>query len=133
MKEQPSYDYFKPESEVQEQRRALDFVKRLGSILLASFAGSALYTLVVGPRNLVGLSNGLFFAGAILLIVGLMPLIREIFGRTTVSRRLKDHRLEGVSEEEQRSGHQGDPSSTLFGVSGVIVLALSFIIGLSVG
>ncbi len=108
------------------------FAKRLGRVLLVSFAGSALYALVIGPRNMRGLADGLFIAGAILLLVALSPLIRDILSRTTLPFRLEERSLGDAMDEERDRHQQGETVTYLFGLSGIIVVALSFIISLYV-
>jgi hypothetical protein len=129
MEEQPSFEKIEPKA---QSSRVRVFVQKLAIILVASLAGSALYALLLGPRNLVGVSNGLFIAGAILLVVGLFPLLNEIFGRSTVSFRLEDGGLEEVLEDERGRSRRGDSVTFLFGISGIIVVALSFLVSLAV-
>jgi hypothetical protein len=108
------------------------FAKRLGRVLLVSFVGSALYALVIGPRSMRGLADGLFIAGAILLLVALSPLIRDILSRTTLPFRLEERSLGDAMDEERDRHQQGETVTYLFGLSGIIVVALSFIISLYV-
>ena len=131
MEEQPSFEP-NSEAEAAPHRQTADWIRRIGRILLVSFVGSAFYALVVGPRNLTGFSNGLFIAGAILLTIGIMPLVSEIFSRATVTLRLEDPSFEDVLEEGRRQVQRGETATYLFGVSGAIIIVLSFIISLSV-
>ena len=129
MEEQPSFEKIEPKA---APSRIRVFVQKLAIILVASLAGSGLYALLLGPRNLVGVSNGLFIAGAILLVIGLFPLLNEIFGRSTVSFRLEEGGLEELLEDERGRSRRGDSVTFLFGISGIIVVALSFLVSLAV-
>jgi hypothetical protein len=129
MEEQPS---FEKTEEKAAQSKVRAFVQNLAIILVASLAGSGLYALLVGPRNLIGVSNGLFIAGAILLIIGLFPLLNEIFGRSTVSFRLEEGGLDEVLEDERGRSRRGETVTFLFGISGIIVVALSFLVSFAV-
>jgi hypothetical protein len=129
MEEQPS---FEPQQsrEGSAQRRVPDFVRRLGRILVVSFIGAALYALIFGPRNTGGLANGLFLIGAFLLLVSLFPTLSDIMNRATVSFRMQGHSLEEVFEETHGHGRQSETTIYLFGISGIIIIALSFFVGL---
>ncbi len=131
MEEQPSFESSAPEGKAERRRQITSFGTRMGRVLLASFVGAALYALVVGPRDFVGFSDGLFIAGAVLLVVGLMPLAAEIFGRATVSFRLEDGDLKDVLNQGRHHSRQGETTTFLFGISGIIVVALSFLISFS--
>ncbi len=131
MEEQPSFEPSESEAEASRQEKAVGFAKRLGIVLIASLAGALLYALVVGPQSLRGFSDGLFIAGAVLLIIGLLPLITEIFGRSTMAFRKGDRSLRDVLDEERERSQRSDKVSFLFGIGGIIVIALSFIIGFS--
>jgi sulfite exporter TauE/SafE len=131
MEEQPSFEPSGPEAEIGRRRQITSFGTQVGRVLLISFVGAALYALVIGPRDLVGFSDGLFIAGAVLLLVGLMPLAAEIFGRATISFRLEDGDLKDVLNQERRHSRQGETTTYLFGISGIIVVALSFLISFS--
>jgi hypothetical protein len=124
MEEQPS---FEKTEEKGTQPKARNFLQRLAIVLAVSLVGSGLYALLVGPRNFIGLSNGLFLAGAILLIIALFPLLNEIFGRATVSFRLEEGGLEEVLKDERGRSRQGETVTFLFGISGIIVVALSLL------
>lgn len=130
MEKQPS---FEPGTDPAKgrQRGVLGIVKRSGLVLGFSLVASALYALVVGPRDLIGFSNGLFLIGAIWLMVGLMPVFVKLFGRTTVSLRMEDGSFEGVLDEEGDHRQQGETTTLLFGINGVIIIVLSLIISFS--
>jgi hypothetical protein len=102
---------------------------RMGRVLFFSLVGALGYALVIGPRTLVGVSNGLFVVGALLLVIGLMPLLGEIFGRATVTFGSKDPSFEDVLEEERRHGKSGGAMAFAFDVSGIILIVLSLIVG----
>ena len=129
MEEQPSFEDSSSETQVSHPGRIAGFVKQLIVVLVVSFIGSTLYTLIVGPQNLSGLSNGLFIAGAILLVIGLLPLLSDIFGRSTVTLRKKDQTFKDVLDGERERSQRDNSISSLLTVSGLIVITLSFIIG----
>lgn len=123
MEEQPSF-----ESDV-AQVRPPSFIKRLGRVLAFSVVGAALYALILGPRNTVGLANGLFWIGAILLLIALFPMFSDVINRSTVTMRSQEQSFEEIMQDARQRSKQGDTHTFLFGVSGMIVVALSFIIG----
>ncbi len=123
MEEQPS---FEPGS---IQAQPPSFIKRLGRVLAASMVGAALYALAFGPRSLVGFANGLFWIGAILLLIALVPMFNDIVGRSTVTMRAQDQSFEDIIQETRERSEQGDTYTFLFGISGMINVVLSFIIG----
>jgi hypothetical protein len=123
MEEQPSFE------SGSAQAQPPSFIKRLGRVLAGSMAGAALYALAFGPRSLVGWANGLFWAGAILLLIALFPMFSDVVNRSTVTMRAKDQSFEEIMQETRARGEQGDTHTFLFGVSGMIIVALSFIIG----
>jgi len=108
-------------------------MKQLALLLAASVGAGVVYSLVFGHQTMRGFSDGLFLIGALLLIVGLLPLIGDVFGRSTLSFRLKDQTLEDVMEEQRKRSKTGDSMTVLCGVGGMIIIALSFLIGFSVG
>jgi hypothetical protein len=128
MEEQPPFEHSQNEAQAAQQGWRSGFAKRLGRILMVSVLGSVLYALVVGPRNMRGFADGLFLAGAVLLVIALFPLVGEIFGRTTVPFRLEGRSLDDVLAEERARSQRGGTITYLFGISGIIVVALSFII-----
>ena len=128
MEEQPSFESTDSPVKLTRREQLADFMRRVTGVLVISLVGSALYVLIVGPRNLVGFSDGLFIAGAILLIVGLLPLVSEIFSRSTVSFSSEDRNLEDILDEQREQVQRGETMTYLFGVSGIIVIALSFLI-----
>jgi hypothetical protein len=101
----------------------------MGKVLAVSLVASVLYALIFGPRNLVGFSDGLFFAGAILLIIGLLPLVSEIFSRSSVTFSSEDHSFEEVLEQQRARVHRGGEMTYLFGVSGIVAILFSYLIG----
>jgi hypothetical protein len=131
MEEQPSFEASESKVEGSRQERIAGFVKKLVVVLVISFVGSTLYSLIVGPQNLDGFSNGLFIAGAILLIIGLLPLLSDIFGRSTVTLRKKDQTLKDVMDGERERSQRDSGISSLLTLGGLIVIGLSFIIGFS--
>ncbi len=124
MEEQPS---FEPGG---AQAQPPSFIKRLGRMLAVSMVGAALYALAFGPRSLVGFANGLFWAGAILLLIALFPMFSDVVNRSTVTMRAKDQSFKDIVQETRERSEQGDTHTFLFGISGMISVALSFIIGL---
>jgi hypothetical protein len=131
MEEQPSYETSQSGAGKPRKQRAVGFGQRLGIVLLVSLAGSVLFALIAGPRDLPGFSNGLFIAGAILLIIGLLPLLGDIFSRSTLSFRKGDRTMKDVLDDERERSKRDDNTSVLFSVAGIIIMALSFIIGFS--
>jgi hypothetical protein len=127
MEKQPFVDTG-AELEMTRQQRAQRFLKRLGWLLGAGLVGTLIYTLLFGPRNVVGFSNGLFIVGALLLVVALMPLVSEIFGRSTISFQSEDKEVDEVLEEQEEQGQQGQNLTFLFGLGGMLMVALSFIV-----
>jgi len=128
MEEQPSFEATDPPVKLTRREQLADFIRRVRGVLALSLVGSVLYALIVGPRNLAGFSDGLFIAGAILLIVGLLPLVSEIFSRSTISFSAEDRSLGDILEERRGQVQRGETMTYLFGVSGIIVIALSFLI-----
>lgn len=132
MEQQPSFEAQEAVTTVSRRTKGARFIKQLALLLLASVGAAMAYMLVFGHQTWRGFSDGLFLVGALMLIVGLLPLISDVFGRSTVSFRLKDQTLEDVMEEEQRKRAKKDDSMTvLFGVGGVIIVVFSFLIGFS--
>ncbi len=121
MEEQPR---FEPEPAAQAQ--PWGFMKRLGRVLAVSMAAAVLYALAFGPQSLVGFVNGLFWVGAILLSIALLPMFSDAINRSTMTMRAKEQSLEEIMQERSE---QGDTYTFLFGVSGMIIVVLSFIIG----
>ena len=128
MEEQPSFESLKSPATRTRREQAADLVRRVGKVLAVSLVASVLYALIFGPRNLVGFSDGLFFAGAILLIIGLLPLVSEIFSRSSVSFSSEDRSFEEVLEQQRARVQRGGETTYLFGVSGIIVIVLSYMI-----
>lgn len=128
MEEQPSFEATNPPAKLTRRVQLADFIRRVRGVLALSLLGSVLYALIVGPRNLAGFSDGLFIAGAILLIVGLLPLVSEIFSRSTISFNAEDRSLEDILEERRGQVQRGETMTYLFGVSGIVVIVLSFLI-----
>lgn len=128
MEEQPSFESHESPATFTRREQAADFVRRMGKVLAVSLVASVLYALIVGPRNLVGFSDGLFFAGAILLIIGLLPLVSEIFSRSSVSFSSEDKSFEEILEQQREQAQRGGALTYLFGVSGIIVIVLSYVI-----
>ena len=128
MEEQPSFEATAPPVKLTRREQLADFIRRVRGVMALSLVGSVLYAVIVGPRNLAGFSDGLFIAGAILLIVGLLPLVSEIFSRSTISFNAEDRSLEDILEERRGQVQRGETMTYLFGVSGIIVIALSFLI-----
>lgn len=132
MTEQPSFESSGSDFKAARQAHTASYVRQMGRVLMVSLVGSALYALIVGPRNLTGLSNGLFFAGAILLTFGLMPLAVGIFGRAAASLKLEDRSLHDALEEQRTQSQSVNRLAFVFGISGLFVVALSMAIGFSV-
>ena len=110
----------------------MGFVKRLSSVVMVCVGGALLYALVFGPRTVVGISDGLFLAGAILLLIALFPLLSDFFGRRTLPSPKAERSDEGSSEGERPLSQLVESTPFLLGASGIVVIALSFIVGLSV-
>jgi hypothetical protein len=130
VEEQPSFD--SPQTEATQSEKIAAFTRRMGRVLGGSLLGSTIYTAIIGPRSLRGFFDGLFFAGALLLVIAIMPLITEIFNRSTVTFGAKDRRLEDVLGEKKRQDKPSDTNTFLFGLGGILVIVLSSIIGLAV-
>ena len=133
MEEQPSFESQEETAPVSRRSRVTRFVKQLAILLAASAGAAVIYALVFGHQTVRGFSDGLFLIGALLLIVGLLPLVSELFGRSTVSYRLKDRTLEDVMEEQRKRAKKDDSLTYLFGFGGIIVIVLSFWVGFSLG
>ena len=125
MEEQPSFEPQEATTSVSGRSRMARFVKQLALLLAASVGAAVVYALVFGHQTVRGFSDGLFVIGALLLIVGLLPLISEVFGRSTVSFRLKDQTLEDMMEEQRKRSKKDDSLTYLFGVGGIIIVVLS--------
>jgi uncharacterized membrane protein len=132
VEQQPHFDPPQPKVGAGRLEGALGFVKKLGLVLMAGLLGATLYFLIFGPRNVIGFVDGLFIVGAILLMISLLPFMAEMFGRTTLPFRLKGRRFEDAVAEERERFRQGETTTLLFSTGGMILVALSFIIGFSV-
>lgn len=132
MEQQPSFGPHEPGARAERTERMLCFLKRLGRALTVSLVGSALYALLIGPRSLTGFADGLFLAGAILFTIGLMPLIGDIYGRATATLTAEDRKFEDILEEQRTRRQRTGSGSYLYGVAGVIAIALSLIVSFSV-
>jgi hypothetical protein len=130
MEEQPSVESRDTSAEVSRGSKALHYAKRLGIVVFASLVTAALYALVFGSPGLGGFSDGLFIIGALLLLVGLLPLVADIFGRSTAS--FKDKTFEDVLGEQRERVQRSDSITYLFGAGGIIVILLSFVVAFSV-
>ena len=132
MEQQPRFDPPEQQAGAGRLERALGFFKKLGLVLVAGLVAAALYALILGPRNVIGFVDGLFIVGAILLMISLLPFMAEMFGRTTLPFRLKGRRIEEAVAEERDRFRQGETATMLFSIGGIILVALSFIIGFSI-
>ncbi len=132
MEEQPSIEPAQSDETISWQRRLTDFLKRLVPLLAVSVVGAGLYALATGSRSLRGLSDALFVVGAALLIIGLLPMVADIFSRSTVTFRRGERTFQNVLDEERDRNQRDDKITYLFGIGGVIIIALSFLIGFSV-
>lgn len=132
MEQQPSFDPHEPAARGERTERMLGFLKRMSRALTVSLVGSALYALLIGPRSLTGFADGLFLAGAVLMAIGLMPLVGDIFGRTTVTLTAEDRKFEDILEEQRARRRRTGSSGFLYGVAGIIAIALSFVVTFSV-
>lgn len=124
MEDQPLFEPSPPSTSRRAWVRL--FVRHVGRVLAVSVVGAALYAAAVGPRNITGLANGLFIAGAVLLLISLFPLVSEVFGRATLPFRANRQNLSQLLQDEQDRARQQDMLTYVFGVSGIIVVALSF-------
>ena len=129
MERQPSVESTEPEMNATHRGRAVDTLKRAGRFLMFGLAGAALYALVVGPRNLTGLSDGLFIAGAILVVIGLVPWLSQTFSRATAPVGQKDTGLQEILEKQRERSQRTDPTVLLLSISGIIIIVFSFVIG----
>ena len=132
MEQQPHFDPPEQRAGAGRLERALGFGKKLGLVLVAGLVGAALYALILGPRDVIGFVDGLFIVGAALLMISLLPFVAEMFGRTTLPFRLKGRRIEEAVAEERDRFRQGETATMLFSLGGIILVALSFIIGFSI-
>ena len=71
----------------------------------------------------------LFLAGAILLIVAFLPLFKETLSPRRQPSRVEDRNEDDVKEEEQGRSKLIESTPFLFGIGGVILVALSLIVG----
>ena len=110
----------------------MGFVKRLGIVVLVSFVGALLYALIFGPRSTIGVSDGLFLGGAALLLIALFPLLGDFFSRRPLPSSQAERSDEGSAREERTLGQLAESTPFLLGIGGIVVIALSFIVGLSV-
>jgi hypothetical protein len=90
---------------------------------------AALYTLVIGPRNLKGVADGLFIIGGLFLFVSVIPLATQILNRLKLPMRLSKEDLGDVMQEEQTRYREDEVSIYLYGLTGIIIVAVSFIVG----
>jgi hypothetical protein len=105
---------------------------RLGLILLASLGAAGVYALLTGTQRPKALSDGLFFVGTLLMLVALMPLASQMVNRVRFAAQWDDQDAEEILEKARERGRQDDRIIILFGIGGVIVMALSIVIGFSV-
>ena len=131
MEEQPSFEASESKAKGSRQERIAVFFKQLVVVLIISFVGSTLYTLIIGPQNTSSFSNGLFIVGAMLLVIGLLPLLSDIFGRSTMTLRKKDQTLKDIMDGERERSQRDGSISSLLTFGGFIVIVLSFIIAFS--
>ena len=129
MEQQPSFEPEGADRTVSRRSRLAVFVKQLSLLLVASVGAAGGYALLFGHQTMSGFSDGLFLLGALLLIVGLLPLLSDVFGRSTVLFRQKDQTLEDVMEEQRQRVKKDDSLAYLFGTGGIIVIVLSLLVG----
>jgi hypothetical protein len=94
-----------------------------------SLLAAALYTLIIGPQNLKGVADGLFIAGGLLLFISIIPLATQILNRLKLPMRLSKEDLGDVMQEEQSRYQEDEISIYLYGLTGIIIVAISFIVG----
>lgn len=129
MGRRPSVESTESEMNATRRERAEDSLRRAGPYLILGLAGAALYALVVGPRSLIGLSDGLFIAGAILMVIGLVPWLSQTFSRAAAPIGRKDKSLQEILEEQRDRSQRTDPAFFVISVSGVVFVVCSFVIG----
>jgi hypothetical protein len=129
MERQPLVESTEPDMNATRRERPVDTLKRAGRFLMLGLAGAAFYALVVGPRNLAGLSDGLFIAGAILMVIGLVPWLSQTFSRATTPVGQKDTGLQEILEKQRERSQRTDPTVLLLSISGIIMIVFSFVVG----
>jgi hypothetical protein len=132
MEQQPSFESQEADRNISRRSRVAVFVKQLGLLLAASAGAAVVYAFVFGNQTMRGFSDGLFLVGALLLIVGFLPLVGDVFGRSTVSSRRKDQALEDVMER-QRKRIKDNSLAYLFGAGGIIIVVFSLWVGFASG
>lgn len=133
MEQQPSIEPQEVDQTLSRRSRVAVFVKKLGLLLVASTGSSIVYALVLGHQTMRGFSDGLFLVGALLLSVGFLPMVGDAFGRSSVSSRRKDKTLEDVMEEQRKRIKKDNSLAYLLGAGGVIIVALSLLVGFAWG
>lgn len=133
MEQQPSIEPQEVDRTLSRRSRVAVFVKKLGLLLVASTGSSIVYALVLGHQTMRGFSDGLFLVGALLLSVGFLPMVGDAFGRSSVSSRRKDKTLEDVMEEQRKRIKKDNSLAYLLGAGGVIIVALSLLVGFAWG
>lgn len=133
MEQQPSLEPQEADQSVSRGSRAAVYAKKLGLLLVASIGAAVVYALVLGHQTMRGFSDGLFLVGALLLSVGFLPMVGDAFGRSSVSSRRKDQALEDVMEKQRKRIKKDNSLAYLLGAGGVIIVALSLVIGFAWG
>jgi len=133
VEQQPSIEPQEVDQTLSRRSRVAVFVKKLGLLLVASTGSSIVYALVLGHQTMRGFSDGLFLVGALLLSVGFLPMVGDAFGRSSVSSRRKDKTLEDVMEEQRKRIKKDNSLAYLLGAGGVIIVALSLLVGFAWG
>jgi hypothetical protein len=133
MEQQPSLEPQEADQTVSHRSRAAVFVRKLGLLLVASTGAAIAYAMVLGNQTMRGFSDGLFLVGALLLSVGFLPMVGNAFGRSSLSSRRKDRTLEDVMEDQRKRIKKDNSLAYLLGAGGIIIVALSLVVGFAWG
>ena len=112
---------------------AVNFLKRLGVILAATFGVVIVAALALDQFNGLGFSNLLFWAALVVLGIGVVPALAELGSGLSALRRSpasRDKSLQAVLAESRGQRDKSLDNSLLFGLAGILIFVLSFAVGI---
>jgi hypothetical protein len=109
---------------------ALEFIKKLGTIVAASLGVVLVAALALGQFHAFGLSNLLFWASLVVLGLAIVPAVAELgSGFTSLGKSLanKEGGLGTVLSEKHERRDKWLSASVLYGTAGIVLFVLSFL------
>jgi hypothetical protein len=109
---------------------ALEFLKRLATILGASLGVVVVAALALGRLTAFGFSNLLFWASLIVLGISVLPAVAELgAGFSSMSQAFanKDTALKSVVTDRHEKRDRWLNTSILYGAAGIILFILSYL------